>query len=43
MLRELAGPWRQYLRADFHPRQQDDRLAREWLAASTGGWRTVGV
>jgi len=32
MVRELFVPWRRYLRTDFHPSQQDDELAHEWLA-----------
>ena len=33
LVQKLWAPWRSYLRADFHPAQQDDRLAREWLQA----------
>ena len=31
IVRTLAGPWRRYRRADFHPAQQDASRAVEWL------------
>lgn len=31
MVRHTFGPWRAYFRADFHPSQQDEALARTWL------------
>lgn len=31
LLRSLAGPWRRYLRPDFHPAQQNDAPAQDWL------------
>ncbi len=33
LVRECFGPWRRYLREDFHPLQADDAPARRWLAA----------
>lgn len=33
VLRKIAGPWRRYLHADFHPAQADGRAAVAWLAA----------
>lgn len=33
LLRCGYGPWRQYLRADFHPRQADGSAGERWLAA----------
>ncbi len=41
LVRQLRGPWREYLRADFHPQQQDDKPARQWLAANQEAWRPV--
>lgn len=32
LVRECFGPWRRYLRQDFHPLQADDTAARLWLA-----------
>lgn len=43
LLRQMAGPWRRYKRADFHPAQQDDRLAHEWLAAHSAQFSVVGA
>jgi len=37
----LAGPWRDYLRADFHPAQHDDALSRAWLQAHADSWALV--
>jgi len=34
LLRQSFGPWRDYLRSDFHPRQHDDAASRAWLAAN---------
>ncbi|MBX3605009.1 MAG: metal-dependent hydrolase [Piscinibacter sp.] len=31
LLRSSWRPWRDYFRADFHPRQHDDGQARRWL------------
>lgn len=31
LVRQTFGPWRRYFRHDFHPRQQDDQLSRDWL------------
>jgi predicted metal-dependent hydrolase len=42
LVRQLRGPWREYLREDFHPQQADDRAARDWLATNTQAWRPVG-
>lgn len=41
LVRRLHRPWRTYLRADFHPAQQDDAPAREWLRANVATWRAV--
>jgi predicted metal-dependent hydrolase len=42
VVRALAGPWRRYLRADFHPSQQDGRLATLWLREHAAAWEPVG-
>jgi uncharacterized protein len=42
LVRMTYGPWKAYLREDFHPRQQDDRLSREWLQANVGQFSVVG-
>lgn len=41
LVRRLRAPWRQYLRADFHPSQQDDAPARDWLRENAQAWRPV--
>jgi predicted metal-dependent hydrolase len=41
LLRQLARPWRDYRRADFHPSQHDDVLARRWLAEHGDSWKAV--
>lgn len=41
LVRRLRGPWRNYLRADFHPSQQDDAPARGWLQQNATSWRPV--
>jgi hypothetical protein len=33
LVRECAGPWWAYLRADFHPSHSDGRPGHDWLAA----------
>lgn len=32
LVRQLYRPWREYLRADFHPRHQDSSASERWLA-----------
>lgn len=34
-------PWREYLRRDFHPRQQDGRAAERWLAEHSASYTPV--
>ncbi|HSW05561.1 metal-dependent hydrolase [Aquabacterium sp.] len=41
LVRQLHRPWREYLRADFHPSQQDDSAARRWLQQNPQAWRAV--
>lgn len=38
----LTGPWRQYLRADFHPARQGGEAGRTWLAAHGADYTLVG-
>jgi len=42
IVRTLRQPWRRYLSADFHPSQQDDRLAATWLREHASAWQPVG-
>ncbi|MBE7416559.1 MAG: metal-dependent hydrolase [Ideonella sp.] len=42
LVRSLSQPWRRYLRADFHPSQQDGRLAAAWLLEHAAVWEAVG-
>ncbi len=41
LLRKLYGPWKSYLRQDFHPRQLESDRAVNWLAANTGAYSKV--
>jgi predicted metal-dependent hydrolase len=41
IVRALAGPWRRYRRADFHPSQQDPSHADAWLRAHARMWQAV--
>lgn len=31
LVRTMYKPWREYLRADFHPNQQDSTASQDWL------------
>ena len=42
LVRMTYGPWKAYLREDFHPRQQDDQLSRDWLQANAAQFSVVG-
>lgn len=42
LVRTLHAPWRRYLRADFHPSQQDERAAVAWLREHAAAWEPVG-
>ncbi|MBX3619916.1 MAG: metal-dependent hydrolase [Rhizobacter sp.] len=42
LVRKTYQPWKAYLREDFHPRQQDDALSRDWLRANAGAFSVVG-
>jgi predicted metal-dependent hydrolase len=41
MARCSFAPWRRYFAADFHPSEQSDTPAREWLAGHAGAWAPV--
>lgn len=43
LLRESYGPWRDYLRRDFHPSQQESDLSRRWLADNASAYTAVGA
>lgn len=42
LIRNSYQPWRDYLRQDFHPSQQDSERSRRWLAANASSFTTVG-
>ncbi len=42
LLRALAGPWRRYKAADFHPAQQDAAPALQWLRDNGASYEVVG-
>jgi predicted metal-dependent hydrolase len=43
LVRLTYRPWREYLRRDFHPRQQDSSPSREWLQAHSDAYVPVGA
>jgi predicted metal-dependent hydrolase len=43
LLRLTFRPWRAYLRADFHPNQQDSGLSQRWLAEYSHRYTAVGA
>ena len=42
LVRETFGPWRDYLRADFHPSQHDAQSSLDWLQANRERYQPVG-
>lgn len=42
LVRQTFGPWKQYLRRDFHPNQQDGSASQRWLAAHSHQFVPVG-
>lgn len=42
LVRRTFGPWRRYLRRDFHPSQQESDLSRRWLAENAQAYSLVG-
>jgi hypothetical protein len=43
LVRELAEPWKRYLRADFHPSQQSSAPAEAWLREHARDWQPVSA
>jgi hypothetical protein len=43
LVRQTYRPWREYLRADFHPRQQDSSASKRWLAENADAFVPVGA
>ncbi|MBA2674480.1 metal-dependent hydrolase [Ramlibacter sp.] len=43
LVRQTYRPWREYLRADFHPNQQDAVASRQWLARHADQFTLVGA
>jgi len=43
LVRQTYKPWRAYVRADFHPSQQDSSLSRRWLAEHSDRYTPVGA
>jgi predicted metal-dependent hydrolase len=42
LIRSNLGHWKAYKAATFNPKQQDDRLSRDWLANNTHAYSLVG-
>jgi uncharacterized protein len=42
LVRQLYGPWREYLRRDFHPNQQDSSASQAWLRDNADRFTPVG-
>ncbi len=43
VIRQSYGPWREYKRADFHPRQLETDLSARWLADNRNRYTPVGA
>jgi uncharacterized protein len=43
LIRQTYKPWREYLREDFHPNQQDSSLSVNWLAQNADRYTPVGA
>jgi predicted metal-dependent hydrolase len=43
LIRLTYKPWRDYLRPDFHPSQQDASISRRWLAEHRNQYSIVGA
>jgi len=43
LVRECFGPWKAYLRRDFHPNQQGTDRAERWLREHAADYRVVGA
>jgi predicted metal-dependent hydrolase len=42
LVRQTFRPWRDYLRADFHPSQHDARASQAWLQDNRERYQPVG-
>ena len=42
LVREMRGPWREYLRADFHPAQHGGQAGNTWLRDHAASFTLVG-
>ena len=42
LIRSNMGPWRDYLRTDFHPGQHDAARSQQWLQDNRAQFRAVG-
>jgi len=42
LVRRTFRPWKEYLRRDFHPSQQDSSASQRWLADNSGRFSLVG-
>lgn len=42
LIRQAYQPWQAYLRADFHPEQQDNTLSAHWLRDNASQYARVG-
>jgi predicted metal-dependent hydrolase len=43
LIRQTYKPWREYLRPDFHPNQQDSSPSQRWLAEHSDRYTPVGA
>ena len=43
LIRLTYKPWRDYLRPDFHPSQQDASISQRWLAEHRNQYSIVGA
>lgn len=43
LVRETRGPWREYIRTDFHPNQQESDLSHRWLSENAREYSLVGA
>ena len=43
LVRAMVGPWRDYLRRDFHPAQRENPAALAWLAAHQADYQVVAA
>jgi predicted metal-dependent hydrolase len=42
LIRNTYRPWREYVRRDFHPSQQESDLSQRWLEANADAYSLVG-